>query len=127
MRHSSCRHSFVSHAHSDAPASSFEPAEGAEERLKERMIFLPGMVERTIPGKPRPAKPEGVPKDPVCREAADNTDPGVRDYFAQSAMQCEEFSPRILSKHAHTLKCFSPHRLAPLCASAASSERSEWA
>ncbi|HME41923.1 MAG TPA: hypothetical protein VKF36_02460 [Syntrophorhabdales bacterium] len=29
-------------------------------KTEERMRFLPGMVERTIPGKPRPAVPEGV-------------------------------------------------------------------
>jgi hypothetical protein len=37
---------------------------------------LPGMVERTIPGKPRPAAPEGEGRTKVlpCHEVADGFD-----------------------------------------------------
>jgi hypothetical protein len=63
------------------------------------MSLLPGMVERTIPGKLRPTSSEILGS--AGRVATRNTNPGFLDYSRDSAMRCEEFSPRIPSMHAH--------------------------
>jgi hypothetical protein len=76
---------------------------------RENDISLPGMVERTIPGKPRPASPEVGAANLPCHEVADGF-----DFPASHRKIKEEFVP---------VSC----AIAPYVISADSKERSDWA